>query len=108
MHRTLIVARMDPAAAAKVADIWKESDSSELPSMIGVTRRTLFRFHDLYFQLAEADEDITPALYKARKHPLYSELHDTLARFILPYDPNWREPRDSMATPFYSWAADAR
>ncbi|MEO3812329.1 TcmI family type II polyketide cyclase [Sphaerisporangium sp. B11E5] len=106
MHRTLIVARMEPSETEAVAKIFAESDASELPHLIGVSRRTLFRFHDLYFHLVEADHDITPNLYKARTHPLYGEINQRLNEHIRPYDPGWREPKDAMADPFYTWEAD--
>jgi cyclase len=106
VHRTLIVARMEPAEAENVAQIFKDSDATDLPRMIGVSRRTLFRFHDLYFHLVEADDNITPNLYKARSHPLYNDINTRLAEHIRPYDPNWQEPKDAMAIPFYVWEAD--
>ncbi|MEU9889834.1 TcmI family type II polyketide cyclase [Sphaerisporangium sp. NPDC051017] len=108
MHRTLIVARMEPSETEAVAKIFADSDASDLPHIIGVSRRTLFRFHDLYFHLVEADQDITPNLYKARSHPLYGEINQRLGEHIRPYDPNWREPKDAMAEPFYTWEADGR
>lgn len=103
MARTLIVARMDPLEAEAVAGIFAESDATELPHMIGVTRRTLFRFHELYFHLVEADDEITPTLYKARKTALYQDINTKLAGHIRPFDPGWKEPKDAMAQPFYSW-----
>jgi cyclase len=106
MHRTLIVARLDPGPAEAIADIFAESDATELPRLIGVSRRTLFRFHDLYFHLVEADDDITPDLYKAREHPLYKDINKRLADHVRPYDPNWKEPKDAMAEPFYTWTAE--
>jgi cyclase len=105
VHRTLIVARMKPDDAADVAEIFANSDATDLPRMIGVSRRTLFRFHDLYFHLVEADDDIQPDLYKARAHPLYAQINEQLSHHINPYDPNWREPKDAMAVPFYLWEA---
>ncbi|MEU0052685.1 TcmI family type II polyketide cyclase [Streptomyces sp. NPDC006309] len=103
MHQNLIVARMEPSQAASVAQIFAESDASELPDLIGVSRRTLWRFHDLYFHLVEADQEITPNLYRARSHPLYEDIHVKLARHITPYDPAWSEPKDAMASAFYTW-----
>lgn len=105
MHRTLIVARMKPEDAESVAGLFAESDASELPHMVGVSRRTLFRFHELYFHLVEADEDIRGRLYSVREHPLFVDVNTKLAKYMRPYDPSWREPKDSMATPFYSWSA---
>ncbi|MCM2387235.1 TcmI family type II polyketide cyclase [Streptomyces albipurpureus] len=106
MHRTLIVARMDLADAGGVASVFADSDSTELPHLVGVSRRTLFAFHDLYFHLVEAEDDITPDLYRARSHPLYHEINTRLGEFISPYDPMWREPKDAMAVPFYSWTPE--
>lgn len=106
VHRTLIVAYMDPSEADAVAQIFAESDATDLPHMVGVSRRTLFRFHDLYFHLVEADGDITPNLYKARKSELYTDINTKLSKHIRPYDPNWKEPKDAMATPFYVWEAN--
>ncbi|GAA1700741.1 TcmI family type II polyketide cyclase [Fodinicola feengrottensis] len=105
-HRTLIVAHMDPADTDAVADLFAESDATELPHMVGVQRRSLFRFHGLYFHLVEAQENIAPRLYQARSHPLYQQLNSGLAKYMRPYDPNWKEPKDAMAEQFYSWHAE--
>ena len=106
MHRTLIVARMDVRDSEAIADVFAESDATDLPYLVGVSRRMLFTFHDLYFHLVEAPADITPNLYKARSHPLYSDINTKLGRFISPYNPNWKEPKDAMAVPFYTWTAE--
>ncbi|MEU8877901.1 TcmI family type II polyketide cyclase [Streptomyces javensis] len=103
MHRTLIVARMAPSEMDAVADIFSKSDATRLPHLVGVTRRTLFRFHDLYFHLVEADHSITERLYEARETDLYQDMSVELAEHIRPYDPNWKEPKDAMAVPFYTW-----
>ncbi len=106
MHRTLIVAKLRTDKPQQIADAFAESDATELPRMIGVSRRTLFTFHDLYFHLVEADEDISPGLYRAREHPLYRKLNTTLAELVSPYDPGWKEPKDAMADPLYVWTAE--
>lgn len=106
MHRTLIVAKLSTDDPEQIADVFAHSDDTELPRMIGVSRRTLFSFHDLYFHLVEADGDISPNLYKARSHPLYSDINTQLTSFVSPYDPNWSEPKDAMATPFYVWTPE--
>jgi cyclase len=97
---------MAPSEADAVGQIFAESDSTDLPRMIGVSRRTLFRFHDLYFHLVEADAPIGQRLYKARDGDLYQDINTKLASHIRPYDPNWKEPKDAMATPFYQWTPD--
>jgi cyclase len=103
--RTLIVARLNESDRPAVADIFAESDATELPHLIGVKRRSLFWFHGLYFHLTESNEDITPRLYRNRSNPLFSDIHLKLAKYMTPYDPNWQEPKDSMAEQFYSWEA---
>jgi hypothetical protein len=103
--RTLIVARLDPADRAAVADIFAESDATELPHLIGVHRRSLFWFHGLYFHLVEAEKRIDSSLYQARSHPLYQDINQKLAKHMTPFDPGWKEPKDSMAEQFYSWEA---
>lgn len=106
MHRTLIVAKLRTGEPGEIAEAFGESDSTDLPRMIGVSRRTLFTFHDLYFHLVEADEDISPSLYQARNHPLYRNLSSRLAELVAPYDPQWKEPKDAMAQPFYVWTPE--
>ena len=104
MHRSLIVARMNPTDGGRSRlGIFARSDATELPRIVGVSRRTLFRFHDLYFHLVEADDDITPSLYRARTIPSDQDINTELGRYVRPYDSNWREPRDAMATLFYVW-----
>jgi cyclase len=105
LHRTLIVAKFQTDDPQEIADVFAESDATDLPNMVGVSRRTLFGFHDLYFHLVEADEDINPNLYKARKGALYQDINTKLAKLVSPYDPNWKEPKDAMASPFYVWTA---
>jgi cyclase len=107
VHRTLIVARMKTADASGIAKVFAESDATDLPHLIGVARRTLFTFHDLYFHLVEAGDDISPSLYRNRGTALYNDINTKLGQFVSPYDPNWKEPKDAMATPFYSWTPES-
>jgi cyclase len=102
-YQNLIVARLDAAHTGRVAQLFAESDHTELPDLVGVTRRTLFTFHDLYFHLVEADGDVGDRLGAVRGHPLFQELNDALANYVEPYHPGWREPRDALAVPFYQW-----
>ena len=106
-HRTLIVARMDPDDAPEVAKIFTGSDAGELPRRLGVTRRTLFEFHGLYFHLVESEGDVAQRLPAVREDPLFVDVNTRLESYVTPYDPQtWRGPRDAMARPFYSWTAD--
>ncbi|MCO1580348.1 TcmI family type II polyketide cyclase [Crossiella sp. SN42] len=103
MHRSLIVARLDPAHTGEVARLFGESDQTELPHRVGVTRRTLYSFHDLYFHLVESEHEVGERLREVRETPLFQQLNTDLAGYVRPYHPSWRGPKDAMATPFYQW-----
>ena len=103
--RKLIVARMQNDDLDSIAHIFAESDATELPHLVGVKRRTLFRFHDLYMHLVESDADVSPNLEKAQQHPLYTDISDRLRPFMAPYHPSWRSPKDAFAQEFYVWEA---
>ncbi|MEU6770060.1 TcmI family type II polyketide cyclase [Streptomyces sp. NPDC046759] len=104
-YRALMVLRMDPADADHVAAAFAEHDKTELPVEIGVRRRVLFRFHDLYMHLIEADDDIMDRLYEARSNPLFQQVNERVGQFLTPYAQDWREIRDSKAEVFYTWTA---
>ena len=101
--RMLIVARMDEADRDAVATVFAESDATDLPLSLGAQRRTLFHYRGLYLHLVEADTDFTDRLGEARQNPLFADVNAKLSRYITPYDPRWKEPRDAMAEPFYTW-----
>jgi cyclase len=105
MHRTLIVARMEPGRSHEVAEVFAQSDRTELPHMVGVWSRALYSFHGLYFHLIESELDPAVALGDVSGHPLFVDVNTKLSRHISPYDPGWREPRDAMAREFYRWPA---
>lgn len=104
MSRTLIVARMRPGSEEAVKDIFAESDTGDLPRMLGVRERRLYRFHDLYFHSIESDEDLALPLSEVRQHPLFADINQKLSEHITAYDPaTWRSPTDAMAREFYLW-----
>ncbi|MFD9893563.1 TcmI family type II polyketide cyclase [Amycolatopsis sp. NPDC059027] len=105
MTSTLIVARMTPDAADRVAGIFAESDRTALPGLVGVTRRQLFRYQGLYFHLFETDEGGPQRVEDVRGHELFVDVNEKLAEHIKPYDERtWRSPRDAMAERFYHWS----
>ncbi|MFJ3671287.1 TcmI family type II polyketide cyclase [Streptomyces sp. NPDC090106] len=107
MHSTLIVARMDPGAAADVARIFQEFDGTDMPHLMGTRRRQLFSYRGLYFHLQDFDTDHGGEhIEQAKTHPLFMKVSDDLKPFIEAYDPaTWRSPADAMASRFYHWAS---
>lgn len=103
VYQALTVAKMDPANAESVSALFAASDNTDLPHLIGVTRRTLFAFHGLYFHLAESDQDFESNLEKTRNHPLFREINSRLGHFLSPFDPSAQNHKDALAIPFYSW-----
>jgi hypothetical protein len=101
-HRTLMIMRMEPVHARDVARVFAEHDRTGLPQRIGASARTLFRFHDLYMHLIEAEEDIVDRLDAYRDHPVFQDTNERLRDLLRPYSPTWRDLRDSRAEQFYS------
>jgi cyclase len=102
-EHTLIVARLDPRHTEEVARLFGESDAGDLPHLVGVTRRTLYTYNGLYFHHIEADGPVGPKLRELRDQPIFAGLNEALAQYVVPYSPDWRDPRDAMARPFYQW-----
>ncbi|MDX3539896.1 TcmI family type II polyketide cyclase [Streptomyces sp. MB09-01] len=103
-HRALIVARMAPGSAPDIAELFAGSDAGELPHLVGVTRRSLFQFGDVYLHLIESDRPPGPAIAKVTDHPEFRDLSDRLTAYISPHNPEtWRSPKDAMAHEFYRW-----
>ncbi|MER8090885.1 MULTISPECIES: TcmI family type II polyketide cyclase [unclassified Streptomyces] len=104
MHHALIVARMAPGSAPDIADLFAESDSSELPHLVGVTRRKLFQFGDVYLHLIESERPPGPEIAKVTEHPAFKDISEKLTAYVSAYDPQtWRGPKDAMAQEFYHW-----
>ncbi|MER5876012.1 TcmI family type II polyketide cyclase [Streptomyces sp. NPDC060235] len=107
MHHALIVARMAPGSAPAISDVFAASDRGELPHLIGVNRRSLFQFGDVYLHLIESERDPAPAIAKVAGHPEFRNVSDELAAYVSAYDPQtWRSPKDAMAQCFYTWERD--
>ena len=104
MEKTLIVARMRSGSEQDIASVFAASDATELPRRIGVQSRTLFRFHDLYMHLIEAEQPLSATVDDAREHPLFREVSKNLIPNVAAYEPETRRvPSDAMATAFYHW-----
>ncbi|GAA3780271.1 TcmI family type II polyketide cyclase [Streptomyces phyllanthi] len=108
MHQALIVARMAPGAAQDIAKVFEASDRGELPHLVGVTRRSLFQFGDVYLHLIESEQDPGPAIAKVAGHPEFQDISERLSAYVSAYDPDtWRGPKDAMAHCFYRWERDS-
>src|SRR5216683_5255749 len=66
VKRGVIVAKIKPGAEAKVAEIFAESDATELPGLAGVRHRSLFILDDVYVHLVEMDEDFSESVSNVR------------------------------------------
>ena len=107
VKRGVIVAKIKPGAEEKVAEIFAESDRSELPRLAGVQHRSLFVLDDVYVHYVETAEDFEAAVDEIRDHPLFREISTRLDEHITPYNPEtWRSPKDATAREFYSWDAE--
>ena len=104
-NRTLIVARLARGGAeTAVAELFGASDRTRLPLDLGVVRRDLYRFHDLYFHHIEFRADPHEAITRAGRRDDFRALSEELRPHVTAYDPaTWRSPADATATCFYSW-----
>ena len=108
VRRGVIIARIKPGSEEKVAEIFAESDRSDLPALAGVTHRSLFVLEDIYVHYVEMEEDFTESVDQVRDHELFREISRKLDEYITPYNPEtWRSPKDATAREFYTWDADA-
>ncbi|HUY45933.1 MAG TPA: TcmI family type II polyketide cyclase [Streptosporangiaceae bacterium] len=103
MNRSVIIAKIVPAAEAEVAAIWAESDRTELPHVAGVRRRSLYRLGDLYVHLLETEQVGAQAVESARRHPEFARVSERLSAYISPYLATWQSPKDAQAGCFYEW-----
>jgi len=105
-HRTLIVARADRRSLAEIGRIFADSDASDLPHRLGVRKRSLFHFRDLYFHLIETDAPLLGPLEQLRDDSEFRRVNERLAAFVTPYSSEWQGPADAIANEFYSWCAE--
>ena len=106
--RSLIVARLNPGGSRGIAKLFAESDSGELPRLLGVRRRHLFAYQDLYFHYVEFAGERHQALRAAAGRADFRELSVALDEHVTAYDPaTWRSPADAMAGEFYRWTPEA-
>jgi cyclase len=106
VKRGVIVAKIKPGSEDAVANLFAESDESDLPQLAGVRHRSLFVLDDVYIHLVELDEDFAETVDNVRDHPLFKEISRRLDEFITPYNPEtWQSPKDAQAREFYSWDA---
>ncbi|MFF5306612.1 MULTISPECIES: TcmI family type II polyketide cyclase [unclassified Streptomyces] len=107
MHSTLIVARMEPASATRVAGLFDAFDRTDMPDRMGTRRRQLFEYRGLYFHLQDFDtDDGSGRIEEAKTDPRFVSISEDLKPYIEAYDPlTWRSPADAMARRFYQWRA---
>ncbi|MEV3924146.1 TcmI family type II polyketide cyclase [Actinomadura coerulea] len=105
-HRAVMIRRIAPGDRDAVAAVFREHDRTDLPRRIGVTRRTLLTFHDLYIHLVEGDASFEKALYAAGDDPGFRDINARLATLLVPYDRNRPAMRQAQAEEFYHWSDD--
>ncbi|MGC4955954.1 TcmI family type II polyketide cyclase [Actinomadura citrea] len=105
-HRAVMIRKIAPGDRDAVAGVFREHDRTDLPRRIGVTRRTLLTFHDLYIHLVEGDASFEKALYAAGDDPGFRDINARLATLLVPYDRDRPAMRQAQAEEFYHWSDD--
>ena len=107
VKRGLIVAKLKPGAEEKIAEIFAESDATELPKLVGVRHRSLFVLEDVYVHYVETDDEFDQSVADVRDHPLFKDISKKLEPYVVPYNPaTWKSPKDATAREFYSWDSE--
>jgi cyclase len=107
VKRGVIIARIKPGCEQQVAEVFAESDATELPKLTGVRHRSLFVLEDIYVHYVEMDEQFDKSVDKVRNHELFKDISKKLEPYIQPYNPEtWKSPKDATAREFYVWDAD--
>ncbi|MCE0445355.1 TcmI family type II polyketide cyclase [Streptomyces tricolor] len=109
MHQALIVARMAPGSAPDIAKVFGESRPGRAAApLVGVVRRGLFQFGDVYMHLIESDREPGPAIAKVTSHPEFREVSERLSAYVQRVSiPRPGGPRsDAMAQALYVWERD--
>jgi cyclase len=105
MYTTLIIARIQRPEFAAISDIFGEFDHTEMPERMGTLRRQLFHYRDLYIHAQDFAEDHgADQVEQAKEDPRFIQVSKDLRPFFEAYDPNWRGPKDAMASCFYRWS----
>lgn len=107
MGSSLIVARMNKMSAQEVGSLFTAFDQTEMPRLMGTTRRQLFTFRGLYFHLQDfVDDEGEDRIESAKRDPRFVRISEDLKPYISPFDPvTWRSPKDALATRFYDWSS---
>ncbi|MEU4834416.1 TcmI family type II polyketide cyclase [Streptosporangium sp. NPDC023615] len=103
MHTTLIVAHFKPGSEAEIARLFAESDATELPHIIGVKRRKLFTFHDIYIHMVEAEQPVAGPVTSHHDSPLFQKISKALDEHIMPFEGRWGSIQQASAQQFYHW-----
>lgn len=108
MYSTLIVGRWKgPESMPEVAGLFEAFDKTEVPHLMGTTRRELFSYRGLYLHMQDFDtKEGGTRIREARDNPHFVQISADLKAYLAAYDPAiWRSPADAEATRFYHWEA---
>ena len=101
VRRGFIVAKIKPGSEEKVAELFAESDrEGELPSIMGVTHRSLAVLGDVYIHYVEMDEDLAQKGWDEHGGPRPLPRDKPQARRGHPSvraPETWRSPNDAGA-----------
>lgn len=102
--RNVIVCSMVPGSEGTVADVFGHYDKVTRPQDLGVIGRRLLSFEGLYIHVIERNVD--PKISgQSRGLPAFQQIAEAIGPYVTPYPKNWKNPSDSVAQEFYSWAA---
>ncbi|MDJ0362468.1 TcmI family type II polyketide cyclase [Rhodococcus sp. H29-C3] len=100
-HTTMVVNRMTPGDASRIAELFAELDTTDFPEKMGTRRRQLWHYNDVYFHLQDFEQAAgTEVINQAWRDSdsRFIKICDDLESYIRRYDPEtWARPADSIA-----------
>lgn len=104
MFNGMIIGRLRPGAQKEdIIRAFQSSDGTELPRLIGVSKRRVFLLGDIYVHLVEAEMPLTDVLNEMKDHPLFVAIKQELDCYVAPLAP---ELYPGIAEEIYSWSAN--
>ncbi|MBI3898411.1 MAG: TcmI family type II polyketide cyclase [Gammaproteobacteria bacterium] len=94
--------RYIPGSRAQISKAFAESDSTDLPWLVGVKRRSIWALGDVYVHYVEAERPMKDIIEHFRTHPLYMDVKAKVDRCVEPLADHLRP---GLAKEIYRWEA---
>ncbi|AKU18669.1 hypothetical protein VV02_05810 [Luteipulveratus mongoliensis] len=106
MLSAIVVNRMEPRYADRVAGLFADLDATDFPARMGTRRRELFAFDGVYLHIQDfPDSDGLAVIDEAWRDadPRFVKICADLTPIVPPYDDTCVAHEDHIAVRSYAW-----